>query len=163
MGPRAVASRLPIKRTWFKPGTTLPGEGAHNISLSFLKGPSLLAFLLHARLQFLTCVIMPRKHKNKHHSRGKRHEVEGDTQEAQASAAAPGEKCLSSPSSVPQGSPRAPLLLAIARSFREPWPLSLVMQRLPEQDLIKVPRTPRRKVQMLPKQPWSLGAFAKIL
>ena len=27
----------PTKRTWFKPGTTLPDEGAHNISLSFLK------------------------------------------------------------------------------------------------------------------------------
>ena len=27
----------PTKRTWFKLGTTLPDEGAHNISLSFLK------------------------------------------------------------------------------------------------------------------------------
>ena len=27
----------PTKQTWFKLGTTLPGEGAHNISLSFLK------------------------------------------------------------------------------------------------------------------------------
>ncbi|XP_004023058.4 melanoma-associated antigen B4-like [Ovis aries] len=49
---------------------------------------------------------MPRKHKNKHHAHGKRHQVQGDTQEAQASAAAaPGEECPSSPSSVPQGSP----------------------------------------------------------
>ncbi|KAJ1058117.1 hypothetical protein K5549_015624 [Capra hircus] len=49
---------------------------------------------------------MPRKHKSKHHAHGKRHQVQGDTQEAQASAAAaPGEECLSSPSSVPQGSP----------------------------------------------------------
>ena len=45
MGPRAVASKPPTKRTWFKPGTTLPGEGAHNSSLSFLKAPSLPAFL----------------------------------------------------------------------------------------------------------------------
>ena len=59
--------------------------------------------------------------------------------------------------------PRAPLLLAIARSFREPWPLALLVQRLPVQDLIKVPRAPRRKVQMPPEQPCSLGAFAKIL
>ena len=59
--------------------------------------------------------------------------------------------------------PWAPLLLPIARSFREPWPLVLLMQRLPVQDLIKVPRAPRRKVQMPPEQPCSLGAFAKIL
>ena len=49
---------------------------------------------------------MPRKHKNKQHAHGKRHQVQGDTQEAQASAAAaPGEECPSSPSSAPQGSP----------------------------------------------------------
>uniref|UniRef100_A0A8C6D3N3 MAGE domain-containing protein n=1 Tax=Moschus moschiferus TaxID=68415 RepID=A0A8C6D3N3_MOSMO len=49
---------------------------------------------------------MPRRHKNKYHARGKRHHVRGDTQEAQASAAAaPGEECPSSPSSAPQGSP----------------------------------------------------------
>ncbi|XP_055293523.1 melanoma-associated antigen B4-like [Moschus berezovskii] len=49
---------------------------------------------------------MPRRHKNKSHARGKRHHVQGDTQEAQASAAAaPGEECPSSPSSAPQGSP----------------------------------------------------------
>ena len=49
---------------------------------------------------------MPRNHRNKHHARGKCHQVEGDTQEAQASAAAaPGEECPSSPSSAPQGSP----------------------------------------------------------
>ena len=49
---------------------------------------------------------MPRRHKSKSHARGKRHQVRGDTQEAQASAAAaPGEECPSSPSSVPQGSP----------------------------------------------------------
>ena len=59
--------------------------------------------------------------------------------------------------------PRAPLLLAMARSFREPWPLALLLQRLPGQDLRKVPRAPRRKVQMPPGQPCSLGAFAKIL
>ncbi|XP_027391140.1 melanoma-associated antigen B4-like [Bos indicus] len=46
---------------------------------------------------------MPRKHKNKNHAHGKRYQVQGDTQEAQASAAAaPGEECLSSPSFVPQ-------------------------------------------------------------
>uniref|UniRef100_A0A4W2I2Y9 MAGE domain-containing protein n=1 Tax=Bos indicus x Bos taurus TaxID=30522 RepID=A0A4W2I2Y9_BOBOX len=49
---------------------------------------------------------MPRKHKNKQHAHGKRHQVQGDTQEAHASAAAaPGEECPSSPSSAPQGSP----------------------------------------------------------
>ena len=48
---------------------------------------------------------MPRRHKNKSHARGKRHQVWGDTQEAQASAAeAPKEECPSSPSSAPQGS-----------------------------------------------------------
>jgi len=59
--------------------------------------------------------------------------------------------------------PRAPLLLAIARSFREPWPLALLLQRLPGQDLRKVPRAPRMKFQMPAGQPWSLGVFAKIL
>ncbi|XP_061263777.1 melanoma-associated antigen B4-like [Bos javanicus] len=53
---------------------------------------------------------MLRKHKNKHHARGKCHQVEGDTQEAQASAAAaPGEEGPSSPSSAPQGSPPSSL------------------------------------------------------
>ncbi|XP_027391152.1 melanoma-associated antigen B4-like [Bos indicus x Bos taurus] len=53
---------------------------------------------------------MPRKHKNKHHARGKCHQVQGDTQEAQASdPGAPGEECPSSPSSVPQGSPPSSL------------------------------------------------------
>ena len=48
---------------------------------------------------------MPRRHKNKSHARGKRHQVWGDTQEAQASAAeAPKEECPSSHSSAPQGS-----------------------------------------------------------
>ncbi|XP_027391238.1 melanoma-associated antigen B17-like [Bos indicus x Bos taurus] len=51
---------------------------------------------------------MPRRHKSKSHARGKRHQVRGDTQEAQASAAeAPKEQCSSSPSSAPQGSPRS--------------------------------------------------------
>ncbi|XP_070147238.1 melanoma-associated antigen B1-like [Ovis canadensis] len=49
---------------------------------------------------------MPWRHKNKSHAREKRHQVRGDTQEAQASAAAaPKEECPSSPSSAPQGSP----------------------------------------------------------
>uniref|UniRef100_A0AC11BT35 Uncharacterized protein n=1 Tax=Ovis aries TaxID=9940 RepID=A0AC11BT35_SHEEP len=49
---------------------------------------------------------MPRRHKNKSHAWGKRHQVRGNTQEAQASAAAaPKEECPSSPSSAPQGSP----------------------------------------------------------
>ncbi|ELR45993.1 Melanoma-associated antigen B18 [Bos mutus] len=49
---------------------------------------------------------MPRKHKNKQHARGKCHQVQGDTQEVQASAAAaPEEECTSCPSSAPQGSP----------------------------------------------------------
>ena len=49
---------------------------------------------------------MPRRHKSKSHARGKRHQVRGDTQEAQASAAAaPKEERPSSPSSAPQGSP----------------------------------------------------------
>nr|XP_025132385.1 melanoma-associated antigen B17-like [Bubalus bubalis]XP_025132402.1 melanoma-associated antigen B17-like [Bubalus bubalis] len=48
---------------------------------------------------------MPRRHKSKSHARGKRHQVWGDTQEAQASAAeAPKEEYPSSPSSAPQGS-----------------------------------------------------------
>lgn len=59
--------------------------------------------------------------------------------------------------------PRAPLLLAMPRSFREPWPLALLMQGLPAQDLMKVPRAQRRKVQTPPSQPWSFGAFAEIL
>ena len=103
---------------------------------------------------------MPQRHKNKYHAHVKFHYP----QEAQTSAsAAPKEECPSSPSSVPQASPKGPLLLEITRSFREPWPLVLPMQRLPVQELIKVPRAPRRKVQMPPEQPCSLGAFAKIL
>ncbi|KAM7225830.1 hypothetical protein CapIbe_023807 [Capra ibex] len=48
---------------------------------------------------------MPRKHKNKHHVHGKCHQVQGNPEEAQASAAAaPGEEFPSSPSFVPQGS-----------------------------------------------------------
>ena len=49
--------------------------------------------------------------------------------------------------------PRAPLLLSMARSFREPWPLALLMQGLHVQDLMKVPRALRRKVQVPPRQP----------
>ena len=49
---------------------------------------------------------MPRRHNNKYYAQGKRHQVQEDIQEAQDSAAAaPGEECPSSPSSVPQGSP----------------------------------------------------------
>ena len=49
---------------------------------------------------------MPRKHKTKSHAHRKRHQVQGEAQEPQASAAAaPGEERPSSPSSVPQGSP----------------------------------------------------------
>ena len=56
--------------------------------------------------------------------------------------------------------PRAPLLLAMARSFREPWPLALLMQGLPVQDLMKVPRAQKRKVQVPPRQPLPLRALA---
>ena len=37
------------------------------------------------------------------------------------------------------------------------------MQGLPAQDLMKVPRAQRSKVQMPPSQPWFFGAFAEIL
>ena len=56
--------------------------------------------------------------------------------------------------------PRAPLLLAMARSFREPWPLALLMQGLHVQDLMKVPRAQKRKVQVPPRQPLPLRALA---
>ena len=56
--------------------------------------------------------------------------------------------------------PRAPLLLEITRSFREPWPLALLMQGLPVQDLMKVPRAERRKMQVPPRQPLPLRALA---
>ena len=59
--------------------------------------------------------------------------------------------------------PRAPLLLAKARSFREPWPRALLMQGLPVQDLMKEPRAQRKKVQVPPRQPWPLRAFTMIL
>ena len=107
---------------------------------------------------------MPQRHKKKYHARVKCHQVQGDTQcpqEAQTSAAAaPKEECPSSPSSVPQGSPPAPLLLEITRSFRKPWPLALLMQDLPVQDLMKVPRAQKRKVQVPPRQPLPLRALA---
>ena len=48
---------------------------------------------------------------------------------------------------------RAPLLLAITSSFREPWSLALLMQGLHVQDLMQVPRAPRREVQVPPRQP----------
>ena len=56
--------------------------------------------------------------------------------------------------------PRAPLLLEITRSFRKPWPLALLMQDLPVQDLMKVPRAQKRKVQVPPRQPLPLRALA---
>ena len=59
--------------------------------------------------------------------------------------------------------PGASLLLAIARSFREPWPLALLMQGFPAQDLMKVPRAQRRKGQVPPRQPQPLRAVTKIL
>ena len=59
--------------------------------------------------------------------------------------------------------PQAPLLLAITRSFREPWLLALLMQDLPAQDLMKEPRTQRRKMQVAPRQPLPLRALTKIL
>ena len=121
---------------------------------------------LHAHLQSVTCVIMPWRHNNKYHACVKRYQVQRDTQcpqEAQASAAAAAEEeCPSSPSSVPQASPKGPLLLEITRSFREPSPLALLMQGLPVQDLMKVPRAQRRKVQVPPRQPLPLRALAKI-
>ena len=55
---------------------------------------------------------------------------------------------------------RAPLLLEITRSFREPWPLALLMHGLPVQDLMKVPRAQKRKVQVPPRQPLPLRALA---
>ena len=103
---RTQAPPPPKTRTRFKPGMNLPGEGAHSISLSFLKVPSLPAFLSARCVRSLTSVIMPRKHKTKSHAHRKRHQVQGEAQEPQASAAAaPGEERPSSPSSVPQGSP----------------------------------------------------------
>ena len=59
--------------------------------------------------------------------------------------------------------PRAPLLLAITRSFREPRLLALLVQGLPVQDLMKEPRTQRRKMQVAPRQPLPLRALTKIL
>ena len=59
--------------------------------------------------------------------------------------------------------PRAPLLLVITRIFREPLPLALLMQGLHVQDLVKVPRAPRRKVQVPPRKPLPLRALTKIL
>ena len=56
--------------------------------------------------------------------------------------------------------PRAPLLLEITRSFREPWPLALPMQSLPVKDLMKEPRAQRRKVQVPPRNPLPLRAFS---
>ena len=59
--------------------------------------------------------------------------------------------------------PRAPLLLAITRSFREPRLLALLVQGLPVQDLMKEPRIQRRKMQVAPRQPLPLRALTKIL
>ena len=58
--------------------------------------------------------------------------------------------------------PQAPLLLAITRSFREPWLLALLMQDLPAQDLMKEPRTQRRKVQVAPRQSLPLRVLTKM-
>ena len=59
--------------------------------------------------------------------------------------------------------PRALLLLVITRSFREPWPLALLMQGLHVQNLMKVPRAPRCKVQVPPRKPLPLRTLTKIL
>ena len=116
------------------------------------------------RLSSITCVTMPQRHRNKYHARVKCQKVQGDIQCPQealtSAAAAPKEECPSSPSSVPQGSPQAPLLLEITKSFREPWSLALLMQGLPVQDLMKVPRAQGRKVQVPPRQPLPLRALA---
>ena len=58
---------------------------------------------------------------------------------------------------------QAPLLLAITSGFREPWSLALLMQGLHVQDLMKVPRAPRRKVRVPPRKPLPLRAHAEIL
>ena len=54
---------------------------------------------------------------------------------------------------------RAPLLLEITRSFRKPWPLALLMQGLPVQDLMKVSRAQRKTMQVRPRQPLPLRAL----
>ena len=58
--------------------------------------------------------------------------------------------------------PRAPLL-AITRSFREPWPLALLMHSLHVQHLMKVSKAPRKKVQVPPRKTLPLRALTKIL
>ncbi len=59
--------------------------------------------------------------------------------------------------------PRAPLLLTLTRSLREPQPLPLVMKGFHAQDLKRVPRAKMRKVQVPPRQHLPFAAVAEIL
>ena len=165
VGPRALASRTPQRGLPFKPGRTLLAEGSHSMSLSLLKVPSCLLSCSHSHLQSLTCC---------HHA-----------SEAQEQVSCPREMptglggTLRRPRPVllqPQRSSdppppllplrvlsQTPLLPVIARSFREPWSLALLMQGLHVQHLMKVSRAPRRKVQVPPRKPLPLRGLAKML
>lgn len=74
-------------------------------------GPSLcLPYSLRPASRSLTCVIMPRKAQSSthHHVRGSIHEVAGTLRRPRLLCCSPRRECLSSPSSVPQGSPGLP-------------------------------------------------------
>ena len=165
MGLRALASRTLQRRLPFKPGRTLLAEGSHSMSLSLLQVPSLPAFLpalppvvpdlLSACLGGTRTSPMPG---------GNATRSGGTLRWPRPVLLQPQRRSAPPPPLLPlRVLPQAPLLLAIARSFREPWPLALLMQGLPVQDLMKVPRAQRRKVQVPPRQPLPLRALAKIL
>ena len=142
VGPRALASRTPQRRLPFKPGRTHIAEGSHSMSLSLLQVPSLPAFLpeipppvpdlLSACLGGTRTSPMPGG--NATRSGGTLRWPRPVLLQPQSRSAPP-------PPLLPlMVLPRAPLLLKITRSLRETWPLALLMQGLPVQDLMKVPR-----------------------
>ena len=106
---------------------------------------------------------MPRGQKSKRRAREERRRNRGVTQglNAQATTAGVGET-TSSPASVSRGTPPSPLLLALARSLREPQPRALVLQGFHAQDMMYVPRAKLRKVK-IPPRPQPPGILERIL
>ena len=164
MDPRALASRTPQRQLPFKPGRTLLAEGSHSMSLSLLQAPSLPAFLPTLPLAvpdlLSPCLggtrTSPMPTGNATRSGGTLRRPRPVLLQPQRNSAPP-------PPLLPLWVlPRALLLLVITRSFREPWPLALLMQGLHVQNLMKVPRAPRCKVQVPPRKPLPLRTLTKI-
>ena len=165
MGPRALASRTPQRQLSFKPGRTLLAKGSHSMSLSVLQVPSLPAFVPALPLA-VADLLSPclGGTRTSHMPVGNATRSGGTLRRPRPVLLKPQRSSAPPPPLLPlRVLPRAPLLLVITRIFREPLPLALLMQGLHVQDLVKVPRAPRRKVQVPPRKPLPLRALTKIL